>query len=164
MEQNLFNKLQKNFKTFIETPSRPPTQPSIEPPKVFTFNSSHIGRKLSDIAQDIKIKSMICSGMPKKIIKKSIRGKRWGWEVTVKKITDYEKTSIFGYGDDGIGYRIIFTDKLGNDFMSIINTTTKMKEEDKYAIDGTLTKLDPILRLVRVKIIKDLQHPESSPS
>ena len=136
------------------------TQPPIEP-KVFTFNSSHIGRKLSDIAYDIRVKSLIYGGMPKKIIKKSIRGKRWGWEVVVKKITDYEKTSIFGYGDDGVGYRIIFTDNLGNDFMSIINTTTEMKEGDKYAIDGTLTKIGPVIRLVRVKIIKDFQHSEN---
>lgn len=156
MDQNLFNKIQGNFKEFIGTAARPP----VEPPKVFTFNSSHIGRKLSDIAYDIRIKSLIYGGMPKKIIRKSIRGKRWGWEVAVKKITDYEKTSIFGYGDDGIGYHVIFTDKLGNDFVSIINTTTEMKEGDRYAIDGTITKLGPVIRLVRVKIIKDLQHPE----
>ena len=156
MDQALFNQLKNNFKTFIGNPKQPP----IESPKVFTFNPSHIGRRLSDIAQDIRIKSLIYTGMPKKIIKKSVRGKRWGWEVTVKKITDYEKTSIFGYGDDGIGYRVIFTDNLGNDFMSIINTTTKMKEGDKYAIDGTLTKIEPVMRLVRVKIVKDFQNPD----
>ena len=68
MDQNLFNKIQGNFKEFIGTATQPPIEP-----KVFTFNSSHIGRKLSDIALDIRIKSLIYGGMPKKIIRKSIR-------------------------------------------------------------------------------------------
>lgn len=159
MEQHLFNQLQTNFKTFISQS----TQRPIKPPRVFTFNSSHIGRKLSDIAQDIKIKSLIDSGMPEKIIKKSIRGKKWGWEIVVKNIIDYEKTTIFGYGDDAIGYTIVLEDIWGNHIICFVNTFSKMKRGTKYLIDGVVSEYKPQVRINRVKIVHDYQNPEAPP-
>ena len=155
MEQQLFNRLQKNFKAFIGTPIPSP----IEPPKVFGFDSSHIGRKLSDIAQDTQIKSLIDSGMPEKVIKKSMRGKRWGWEVTVNKIFDCEKTFIFGYGNDEVGYKISFIDELGNEFVCLVNTNFELEVGNNCAIDGVISEIDPLkkkIRLNRVKILKSL--------
>lgn len=152
MEQHLFNTLQDNLRTFIKQSAGPST---ITPE--FTFDSSHIGRKLSDIAQDIRIKSLIDSGMPEKIIQKTMRGKRWGWEVTVNKIFDYEKTFIFGYGNDGIGYKISFIDTLGNEFICLINTNFELEVKSQCAIDGMISEIDSSrkqIRLNRVKIIK----------
>ena len=139
MKQALFNQLQSNFKTFINESKQPP----MEPQKVFGFDHSHIRRKLSGIAQDTQIKSLIDSGMPENVIKKSMRGKRWGWEVTVKKIFDCEKTFIFGYGNDEVGYKISFEDAMGHEFVCLVNTNFDldvgsecakiMKPEQKYA-------------------------------
>lgn len=149
MEQRLFNQLQKNFRDFIRPTSAITTSPE------FTFNSAHLGRRLSDIAQDIQIKSLI-DKLPEKIIQKSMRGKKWGWKVTVNKIFDYEKTFIFGYGNDGIGYKISFIDTLGNEFICLLNTNFHLTPGNQCAIDGQITEIDSTnkhIRLNRVKII-----------
>ena len=156
MEQHLFNRLQNNFKAFICES----THPTIEPPKIFGFDQSHIGRKLSDIAKDTQIKSLIDSGLPEDVIKKSMRGKRWGWEVTVKKIFDCEKTFIFGYGNDEVGYKISFGDELENEFVCLVNTNFELEVGSQCAIDGTISEIDSAkhhIRLNRVKILKNLR-------
>jgi len=154
MKQALFNRLQNNFKTFIGQSKLPP----IEPPKIFGFDQSHIGRKLSDIAKDTQIKSLIDSGLPEDVIKKSMRGKRWGWEVTVKKIFDCEKTFIFGYGNDEVGYKISFSDTMGHEFVCLVNTSFDLDVGNECAIDGTISEIDPTkkqIRLNRVKVLKN---------
>lgn len=156
MEQHLFNQLQNNFKTFMGKSALPP----IEPPKVFGFDQSHIGRKLSDIAKDTQIKSLIDSELPEDVIKKSMRGKRWGWEVTVKKIFDCEKTFIFGYGNDEVGYKISFGDELENEFVCLVNTNFELEVGSQCAIDGIISEVDSSkhhIRLNRVKILKNLK-------
>ena len=70
------------------------------------FDASLVKRRLRDIAKESELTNMVKSGMDEKSIKKAIKGKVWGWEVTCNKITEYEKTQTFGYGDSGIGYRI----------------------------------------------------------
>jgi len=156
MEQHLFNRLQNNFKTFMGKSALPP----IEPPKIFGFDQSHIGRKLSDIAKDTQIKSLIDSGLPEDVIRQSMRGKRWGWEVTVVKIFDCEKTFIFGYGNDEVGYKISFADVMGHEFVCLVNTNFDLDVGSKCAIDGTISEIDPTkkqIRLNRVKILKNLK-------
>ena len=153
MDQNLFNKLQRNFKAFIGKSTHPP----IEHGEVFTFDSSHIGKRLGNIAKDIQIRSLIDAGMPEEIIKKSMRGKQWGWEVSVKKIFDYEKTFIFGYGNDEIGYKINFVDAYGNNFLCLVNTNFGITPGNHCVIDGTISEIDSSkkqIRLNRVKIIQ----------
>ena len=103
---------------------------------------------------------MIGSGIPEEIIKKSLRGKKWGWEVSVNKIFDLEKTFIFGYGDNEIGYKISFTDTLGNEFICLVNTNFELELGNHCVIDGTISEITPDrnqIRLNRVKIIRKTQ-------
>ena len=144
------------------------------PPSPVNFGDpALVGKRLRDIAKEGEIKQLLASGMDEKAVKKAIKGREWGWEITVKKITEYEKTNTFGYGDTGIGYRMLFTDTFGNDFMWFASTSLGMEEGKKYIIDGTLTGYEapnnyhpnkPQARINRVKIIKDLQHPDVSPA
>ena len=140
------------------------------PPSPINFaEPTLIGKRLRDIAKEGEIKRLIASGMDEKAIKKTIKGREWGWEIIVKKITEYEKTQTFGYGDTGIGYRILFVDDFGNEFLWFASTTLGLEETKKYIIDGTLTGYDPMnkysnrpqCRINRVKIIKDLQNPNA---
>jgi len=141
------------------------------PPSPINFGDpALIGKRLRDITKEAEIKKLLASGMDEKTVKKAIKGREWGWEVTVKKLTEYEKTQTFGYGDTGIGYRILFADAFGNDFMWFASTTLGMTEGGKYIIDGTLTGFEspnnyhpnkPQGRINRVKIIKDLQNPNA---
>src|ERR1035441_7015316 len=144
------------------------------PPSPVNFSEpTLIGKRLRDISKEAEIKRLVSGGMEEKAIKKSIKGREWGWEVSVKKISEYEKTQTFGYGDTGIGYRILFSDAFGNDFMWFASSTLSMEEGKKYIIDGTLTGYEPPnnyhpnkpqLRINRVKVIKDLQNPAATPS
>ena len=155
MDQALFNQLQRNFKTFIVESANP----LVDQPPAFEFKSDHLGLRLSAIAQDIQIKALIDKGLPKEIIQKSLRGKKWGWEVEVKKIVDCEKTFIFGYGNNEIGYKIVFADFLGNEFTCLLNTNFELEAGDKCAIDGNVSEIDPVkkqIRLNRVKVLKGL--------
>ena len=109
--------------------------------------------------------------MDEKSIKKAIKGKEWGWEVTCKKITEYEKTNTFGGGDSGIGYRISFRDDYGNDFLWWASTNAGFVEGNKYIIDGTVVGYEevnkytnrPQTRINRVRILKDLANPTAPP-
>ena len=87
-----------------------------------------------------------------------------------KKITEYEKTQTFGYGDAGIGYRMLFEDSFGNDFMWFASSNIGFMEGNKYLIDGTLVGFEPPnnyhpdkpqARINRVQIVKDLQNPDA---
>jgi hypothetical protein len=141
------------------------------PPSPVQFNDPTIvGKRLRDVAKEGEIKRLLASGMDEKAIKKAVKGHEWGWEVTVKRLTEYEKTQTFGYGDSGIGYRILFADAFGNDFMWFASSTLGMQENGKYLIDGTVTGFEeankyhpnkPQVRINRVKVIKDLQHPDA---
>jgi hypothetical protein len=141
------------------------------PPSPVDFSDATlVGKRLRDIAKEAEIKKLIAGGLDEKAVKKAIKGREWGWEVVVKKITEYEKTQTFGYGDAGVGYRILFSDAFGNDFMWFASSTLGMQENLKYIIDGTLTGYEPPNkyhpnkpqgRINRVKVIKDLQHPEA---
>lgn len=144
------------------------------PPSPINFSEpAFIGKRLRDIAKEGEVKRLLDSGMDEKAVKKAIKGREWGWEVTVKKLTEYEKTQTFGYGDTGIGYRILFADSFGNDFMWFASSTLGLEEGKKYIIDGTLTSFEapnnyhpnkPQARINRVKVIKDLQHPDVPPA
>lgn len=135
------------------------------------FGPELIGKRLRDIAKEVEIRRLQAAGMDEKAIKKAIRGKVWGWEVECKKITEYEKTQTFGYGDAGIGYRIFFRDGYGNDFLWFASNNPGFDENGKYIIDGTVTKYDPQNKysgrpqtnINRVKIVKDFQNPEKPP-
>ncbi len=127
-------------------------------------------KRLRDIAKESEIKKLAVGGMDEKAIKKSIKGKVWGWEVKVKKITEYEKTNTFGYGDSGIGYRILFEDSFGNEFMWFASSNLGFVEGNRYIIDGALVGYEPPtkyhpnkpqVRINRVNIIKDLQNPDA---
>jgi len=141
------------------------------PPSPIRFDDpTLIGKRLRDIAKDAEIKRLTISGMDEKAIKKTLRNKEWGWEVAVKKLVEYEKPQTFGYGDSNIGYRILFADDFGNDFMWFASSTLGMEEGKKYIIDGTLVGYEPPnkyhpnksqIRINRVKIIKDLQNPNA---
>lgn len=128
-----------------------------------------IGKRLRDIAKLTEVSKLQQSGMDEKAIKKALKGREWGWEVTVKKLAEYEKTNTFGYGDSGIGYRILFIDQYGTEFMWFASSTLGLYENGKYIIDGTFTAYDPQnkysgrpqVRINRVKIIKDYQNPNS---
>ena len=143
------------------------------PPSPVNFGDpALVGKRLRDIAKEGEIKQLLASGMDEKAVKKAIKGREWGWEIAVKKITEYEKTNTFGYGDTGIGYRMLFTDTFGNDFMWFASTSLGMEEGKKYIIDGTLTGYEapnnyhpnkPQARINRVKVIKDLQNPSATP-
>ncbi len=141
------------------------------PPSPVTFDASMTKKRLRDIAKENEVKRLVASGMDEKAIKKSIRGKVWGWEVTVKKLTEYEKTQTFGYGDSGIGYRIFFQDPYGNEFLWFASTSDGFIEGGKYLIDGTVTGYEaqnkysgrPQTRINRVRIIKDFQQPDKPP-
>ena len=141
------------------------------PPSPIDFSDATLQKKrLRDIAKEAEIKKLVAGGMDEKAIKKAIKGKVWGWEVKVKKITEYEKTQTFGYGDAGIGYRILFEDSFGNEFMWFASSNLGFVEGNKYIIDGALVgyelpnKYHPNkaqARINRVQIIKDLQNPEA---
>lgn len=131
-----------------------------------------IGKRLRDIAKASEIAALQAKGMDEKAIKKAIKGREWGWDVTVKKVTEYEKTNTFGYGDSGIGYRILFTDQFGTDFMWFASSALGLVENQKYTIDGTMVAFEPPnkyhpnkpqVRINRVKIVHDYQTPESPP-
>ncbi len=140
------------------------------PPSPVNFSDPAIvGKRLRDIAKEAEIKKLLASGMDEKGVKKAIKGREWGWEVTVKKITEYEKTQTFSRYDSGIGYRMLFTDAFGNDFMWFASGDLGMQENLKYIIDGTVTGYEapnqyhpnkPQVRINRVKVIKDLQNPD----
>lgn len=140
------------------------------PPSPVHFDNTLVKRRLRDVAKEVEIKRLAAGGLDEKSIKKAIKGKEWGWEVTVKKITEYEKTNTFGAGDDAIGYRIYFQDEFGNDFLWFASNPGTFKEGGKYIIDGTIVGYEvpgtskyvhrPQSRINRVKIVKDLQNPE----
>jgi len=131
-----------------------------------------IGKRLRDIAKASEVAQLQAKGMDEKSIKKAIRGREFGWDITVKRITEYEKTNTFGYGDTGIGYRILFTDQFGTDFMWFASSALGLVEGQKYTIDGTMVAYEPPnqyhpnkpqVRINRVKIVKDYQNPEAPP-
>jgi len=141
------------------------------PPSPVDFSDAALLKKrLREIAKEAEIKKLIAGGMDEKAIKKAIKGRVWGWEVTVKKITEYEKTQTFGYGDSAIGYRILFSDAFGNEFMWFASSNVGFTEGNKYIIDGAVTGFEPPtkyhpnnpqIRINRVSIIKDLQNPDA---
>jgi hypothetical protein len=141
------------------------------PPSPVTFDAALVGKRLRDVAKETEIKRLASGGVDEKAIKKAIRGKEWGWEVTVNKLTEYEKTKSFGYGDSGIGYRINFKDAFGNDFLWFASNSSGFVEGGKYIIDGTITGYDPNnkytnrpqTRINRVKIVKDYSNPSQPP-
>lgn len=135
------------------------------------FDETLVKKRLRDVAKETEVKRLAAGGLDEKAIKKEIRGKEWGWQVTVKKITEYEKTQTFGYGDSGIGYRISYRDDYGNDFLWFASTSEGFAEEGKYIIDGTIVGYEPTnkytnrpqTRINRVRILKDLQNPTAPP-
>ena len=141
------------------------------PPSPVKFDKTLEKKRLRDIAKETEIKRLVASGMDEKSIKKAIKGKEWGWEVTCKKITEYEKTNTFGGGDSGIGYRISFRDDYGNDFLWWASTNAGFVEGNKYIIDGTVVGYEevnkytnrPQTRINRVRILKDLANPTAPP-
>ena len=141
------------------------------PPSPLTFDATLIGKRLRDVAKETEIKRLLASGLDEKAVKKAIRGKEWGWQVDVKKITEYEKTQTFGYGDSGVGYRISFRDDYGNDFLWFASNDGGFQENGKYIIDGTIAGYEavnkytnrPQTRINRVRILKDLANPTAPP-
>lgn len=141
------------------------------PPSPVKFDETLVKQRLRDVAKNAEIQRLTAGGMDEKAIKKAVRGKDWGWEVIVNKITEYEKTQTFGYGDSGIGYRINFRDDYGNDFLWFAGTTLDLKEGNKYIIDGTIVGYEPVnkytnrpqTRINRVKVIKDYANPNKPP-
>lgn len=141
------------------------------PPSPVKFDATLVKRRLRDVAKETEVKRLATNGMDEKAIKKEIRGKEWGWEVTVKKITEYEKTNTFGYGDSGVGYRIAFQDAYGNDFLWFASTDAGFAENGKYIIDGTIVGYEdvnkyskrPQTRINRVRVLKDFQNPTAPP-
>jgi len=141
-------------------------QAALRPPSPVDFsNPSLVGKRLRDIAKESEIKSLLEKGMDEASIKKAIRGRTWGWEIIVKKISTYEKTYTFGYGDAGIGFRTIFEDPFGNEFIWFSSNGPGMENGEKYLIDGTVVAFEPPtqyhpnkpqIKINRVKIIKDL--------
>jgi hypothetical protein len=132
-------------------------------------------KRLKDIAKEAEIKRLTASGLDEKAIKKSIRGKEWGWEVECKKITEYERTNTFGSQDSSIGYRIFFRDAYGNDFLWFAGNNPGFVEGNKYIIDGAIVGYEvpnaqnqkyvhrPQSRINRVRILKDLANPTAPP-
>jgi len=141
------------------------------PPSPIKFDSTFVKQRLRDIAKGMEIKRLTDGGLDEKAIKKEIKTKEWGWEVTVKKVSEYEKTQSFGYGDSGIGYRISFQDKFGNDFLWFASNSSGFIEGNNYIIDGTITGYEdinkyskkPQIRINRVKIVKDFSNPTLPP-
>jgi hypothetical protein len=141
------------------------------PPSPVKFDATLVKKRLRDIAKEAELLRLVHGGMDEKSIKKAIKGKVWGWEVTCGKITEYEKTQTFGYGDSGIGYRISFKDDFGNDFLWFASANPGFAEGGKYLIDGTVTGYEiankyttrPQTRINRVTIVKDMQNPEKPP-
>ena len=141
------------------------------PPSPVKFDASLVKKRLRDVAKEAEMMKLVTAGMDEKSIKKAIKGKVWGWEVTCSKITEYEKTQTFGYGDTGIGYRIFFKDDFGNDFLWFASNNPGFNEGGKYLIDGTVTGYEiankyttrPQTRINRVTIVKDFQNPEQPP-
>lgn len=141
------------------------------PPSPVHFDKSLEKKRLKDIAKEAEIKRLMAAGLDEKAIKKEIRGKQWGWEVTCMKITEYERTNSFGYGDDAIGYRIFFRDPYGNEFLWFASNNPGFIAESKYIIDGAVVGYEeknkysgrPQTRLNRVRILKDLQNPDKPP-
>jgi hypothetical protein len=145
---------------------------TLPPSPVQWDDPANIGKRLRDIAKESEVKKLMASGMDEKAIKKALRGKNFGWDITVKRVTEYEKTNTFGYGDSGIGYRILFTDQFGTDFMWFASSTLGLNEGGKYTIDGTMTGFEPPnqyhpnkpqVRINRVKIVHDYQNPSEPP-
>jgi hypothetical protein len=141
------------------------------PPSPVIFDATLIKKRLRDVAKESEIKRLAAGGLDEKAIKKQLKGKVWGWEVTCKKIVEYEKTNTFGYGDTGIGYRIFFRDEFGNDFLWFASNNPGFNESGKYIIDGTITRYEamnqyskrPQTVINRVTIVKDYQNPEKPP-
>ena len=140
------------------------------PPSPVKFDETLVKKKLRDVAKEMEIKRLIGLGTDEKAIKKIIRGKAWGWEATVKKITPYTP-SYQGYGATGEAYRIFFRDDYGNDFLWFASNNPGFEEGGKYLIDGTITRFEPLNKysgrsqtlINRVKIVKDFQHPDLPP-
>lgn len=141
------------------------------PPSPIDFSDpTLIGKRLRDIAKESEIKKLAASGMDEKAIKKSIKGREWGWEVTCDKIKEKEQTQSFGYGDPGIAYLTYFSDQFGNQFFWYASSNPGFAEKGKYILDATVVgyeppnnyhKNHPQIRINRGKIIKDLQNPDA---
>jgi hypothetical protein len=159
------------FQLFLRDKNDAEKQVASLPPSPVKFDATLEKKRLRDIAKETEVKRLAAGGMDEKAIKKVIRGKEWGWEVTAKKITEYEKTQTFGYGDAGVGYRISFRDDYGNDFLWFASTADGFQEGGKYIIDGTVVGYEPTnkytnrpqTRINRVRILKDLQNPTAPP-
>jgi hypothetical protein len=147
-------------------------QAAILPPSPVDFSDpALLKQRLRDIAKASEIKKLAASGMDEKSIKKAIKGREFGWDVTVKKITEYEKTNTFGYGNDaGLGYRIVFFDGFGNEFMWFASSALGLVEGRKYMIDAAVVRYElpnqyhphkPQVGINRVKIVKDYQNPDA---
>ena len=141
------------------------------PPSPVKFDATLMKKRLRDIAKEAEVKRLAAGGYDEKAIKKEIRGKEWGWEVTTQKISEYEKTNTFGGGDDSIGYRISFRDNYGNDFLWFAGNNPGFVEGNKYIIDGAVVGYEatnkysgrPQTRINRVRILKDLANPTAPP-
>jgi hypothetical protein len=139
-----------------------------KPESPVQFGENLIKQRLRNIANDAKVEQLRASGKGDKEIKKMIRGHKFGWNVVVKKISEYEKTNTFGYGDSPVGYRMFFEDEFGNEFLWFAGTDLDMIEGNKYSIDGTITGYEqankysgrPQVRINRVNIVKDYQEPD----
>lgn len=141
-----------------------------KPPSPVQFGPTMIGKRLRDIAKESKINQLKAEGKDDKTIKKMIRGHAFGWDVTLRKISEYEKTQTFSRYDSGIGYRVFFVDDYGNEFLWFASNDPGMVEGGKYSIDGTITGFDPTnkytnrpqIRINKVNVVKDYQQPNIS--
>ena len=139
-----------------------------KPPSPVQFGQEQIGKRLRDVAKEVKIKQLRDEGKDDKTIKKLIRGHSFGWDVSVKKISEYEKTQTFSRYDSGIGYRMFFVDEYGNEFLWFSSGDLGMNEGEKYSIDGSIVGYEatnkysgrPQIRINRVGIVKNYQEPE----
>jgi hypothetical protein len=139
-----------------------------KPPSPVQFGPELQGKRLRDVAKEAKIKQLKDEGKDDKTIKKMIRGHAFGWDITVRKISEYEKTQTFSRYDSGIGYRMFFVDEYGNEFLWFSSTDLGMVEGQKYSIDGTIVAYEtinkysgrPQVRINRVGIVKNYQEPE----
>lgn len=145
-------------------------QAELPPSPVDFSDPSLVGKKLKDIAKEAEIKRLAAGGMDEKAIKKAIKGKLWGWEVTCKKIKEQEQTQSFGYGNPGIAQLMWFNDAFGNEFFWWGSTNPGFTEGGKYLISATIIRYElpnnyhpnkPQVRINRVNIIQDLQNPSA---
>jgi hypothetical protein len=158
-------------KSDIEKKNQSALAMASKPPSPVQFGIESQGKRLRDIAKEAKIKQLKDEGKDDKTVKKLIRGHAFGWDVTVKKISEYEKTNTFGRYDSGIGYRMFFVDEYGNEFLWFSSTDLGMNEGEKYSIDGTVVGYEqinkysgrPQIRINRVGIVKNYQQPETPP-